>query len=55
MPTVCASVPMQAPSTTSLRRSRALDGGVDLLGAQQRVLALHDVDGVEVDQVVHLP
>jgi hypothetical protein len=52
MPTVCASVPMQPPTTTSLRRSD-LQHGVDLGGAAQRVFAFHDGDRVQVDHVGH--
>ena len=52
MPTVWASVPMQPPTTTSRRRSAGLDRGVDLLGRQQRVVALDHLDLAGVDEVV---
>ena len=51
MPTVWASVPMHAPTTTSLRRSRFLIAALISLAGQQRVLALDDLDLVEVDEV----
>ena len=52
MPTVCASVPMQRADDDQPAAQRALDRGVDLLGRQQRVVALDDLDRVGVDEVV---
>lgn len=53
MPTVWASVPMQAPTTTSLAAEMALDGRVDLLAGEQRELALDDLDEPGLDEVLH--
>ncbi len=53
MPTVCASVPMHAPRTTSFRCRPARIALVHLGRRQQRVGPLLDVDRVEVDQVPH--
>ena len=48
MPTVCASVPMQAPRTTRLRRSRVLIAAFTFFVVYGRVHHLVDTDKVRV-------
>ena len=51
MPTVCASVPMQAPTTTSLRPSADRMRRLTSAGGQQRELPLGHRHLGQVDQV----